>query len=189
MPVAASLPISSGTTTSSPFVRSGHRDCANIGMTTVWRCSHEQSNTATPQKKALQDRIRPQVSPPIRNTYNRQVQFYWAVQGGGSVSCCIEDAPTVFGSREVKARKKHTCIECGYEIQPGECYRYSSGLWDGSWSNHKQCCACYDLTESLSAVVCVSFHGLFEALSYWLDDDEKADSIREKHKQGRGVSA
>lgn len=61
--------------------------------------------------------------------------------------CYFDDAirPDVFEEDMIKARKSHTCCECGSEIRPGETYQRVKGLWDGSWSNHKTCLRCVKL--------------------------------------------
>ncbi|MHC1701784.1 MAG: hypothetical protein AB9900_12585 [Humidesulfovibrio sp.] len=43
------------------------------------------------------------------------------------------------------ARKAHKCGECRETIQPGEQYRYESGIWDGEPASFKTCLDCLDL--------------------------------------------
>lgn len=43
------------------------------------------------------------------------------------------------------ARKAHKCCECRDTIQPGEQYRYESGIWDGEPASFKTCLDCLDL--------------------------------------------
>lgn len=47
-------------------------------------------------------------------------------------------------STMVKARKQHTCCECGGSIEPEQQYRLVSGSWDGCMDSYKQCLPCVD---------------------------------------------
>ena len=57
---------------------------------------------------------------------------------------CIDadELPTVFHEKTVKARKPHTCIECGDTIPVGARYRRETGLWDGDWRQYDTCFRC-----------------------------------------------
>ena len=41
-----------------------------------------------------------------------------------------------------RARTAHACGECDRQIQPGERYRYDTGLYEGSWNCHCTCEHC-----------------------------------------------
>lgn len=58
---------------------------------------------------------------------------------------CDYDAPSVFSSKTVAARKPHRCDECPRVIQPGERYLYSFGVWDGYPSSHYTCSDCREI--------------------------------------------
>ena len=44
-----------------------------------------------------------------------------------------------------RARKEHTCTECGDRVPPGDLYEHVSGLWDGSWHRFKTCARCLNI--------------------------------------------
>lgn len=52
-----------------------------------------------------------------------------------------------------RARKPHSCIECGYKIQPGEPYRYACGHYDGDFWSASCCKACANLLDWVQAHV------------------------------------
>lgn len=60
---------------------------------------------------------------------------------------CDYDAPTVYTVRQPKARKAHTCDECGATINPGEIYEYVSGVWEGRFNTFSTCGLCLDLRQ------------------------------------------
>lgn len=66
--------------------------------------------------------------------------------------------PSVFCEKTRKARKQHTCCECGCDIKKGSEYNYISGIWDGCPDNYKQCFNCYDIFKMV-----IDNHGT------WLD--------------------
>lgn len=43
----------------------------------------------------------------------------------------VGDGPQVYRHRVVKARKPHTCVECGRQIEIGERYHYDFQVYDG----------------------------------------------------------
>lgn len=51
-----------------------------------------------------------------------------------------------------KARKQHTCVECGQQITKGETYLYHSGVWDGEPASFKQCRLCAETFEIMLTV-------------------------------------
>lgn len=56
--------------------------------------------------------------------------------------------PEVYSETPRRARKDHTCCECGKEIMQGETYIDISGLWEGEWDSFKMCDACNLLLHS-----------------------------------------
>lgn len=57
------------------------------------------------------------------------------------------DMPTAFKQKNRKARKQHKCCECHHEINIGEHYEYSSGIWDGEPSSYKTCASCVEVRD------------------------------------------
>ncbi len=58
---------------------------------------------------------------------------------------CDYDAPTVFRSSIVRAKKEHRCDECSALIRVGEQYQYVFGVWDGYPSSQYVCEHCRDI--------------------------------------------
>ena len=50
--------------------------------------------------------------------------------------------PSVLEERCRKARRRHTCVECGGVIDPGTLYWDIRGCWDGEWDHYRQCVPC-----------------------------------------------
>lgn len=67
------------------------------------------------------------------------------------ISCvCIEydyDGPEFVSVADRKARKVHTCGECGEPIPRGQRYEVATGKWDGDFSTHKTCTVCRAIRE------------------------------------------
>jgi len=63
-----------------------------------------------------------------------------------SCDCSIDsydyENPSTSREQWRKARKQHTCCECGLTIEPGEKYQYISGIWDGRPGSFKTCTPC-----------------------------------------------
>jgi hypothetical protein len=59
------------------------------------------------------------------------------------------EGPDVWSSKVRKARKEHKCYACRETIPVGARYRYSSGLWDGSWGDCKHCDGCWHVLDVL----------------------------------------
>lgn len=47
-----------------------------------------------------------------------------------------------FSAKVRKAKVAHKCYECHQPINPGDQYRYSSGIWGGEPLSFKQCLTC-----------------------------------------------
>jgi hypothetical protein len=61
---------------------------------------------------------------------------------------CDYEAPSVCSVRHIKsARKPHVCYECRAPILAGEPYEYTSGIWDGEFSDFHTCKLCAELRE------------------------------------------
>lgn len=71
-----------------------------------------------------------------------------------SIDCyCDYDAPSVFSSRMVKARKQHRCDECRRRISVGERYSYVFGVWDGYPDSFHVCAHCEEIRNFVSISV------------------------------------
>ncbi|GAB4059139.1 hypothetical protein GCM10028811_12420 [Uliginosibacterium sediminicola] len=52
-----------------------------------------------------------------------------------------------------RAKKEHSCSECGRAIDPGELYEHASGKWDGDVRAFKTCPRCLALKDWVDAHV------------------------------------
>ena len=81
------------------------------------------------------------------------------------MSCEIDndwgEYPGCFSAKNRKARKEHTCCECGETIPKGALYRYESGIWEGEPQDYKTCLDCISVRD---AFFCGSVFG-----SVWED--------------------
>lgn len=59
------------------------------------------------------------------------------------------DQPEAYTQNTVRARKKHTCNECGSIIQPGELYERFTGIWNGIPATFKTCIPCVNMRDDL----------------------------------------
>lgn len=65
-----------------------------------------------------------------------------------SCSCVYVEGEAIYQTIEdktVRARKCHTCCECGRQIRPGEKYHYFVGKLDMSRGIHKTCADCVSI--------------------------------------------
>lgn len=62
---------------------------------------------------------------------------------------CSYDAelPEFHLARMLRARKQHTCCECGETIEPGTYYEQVTGKWDGWIGTFKTCELCVRIRE------------------------------------------
>jgi hypothetical protein len=65
---------------------------------------------------------------------------------------CFYDgvSPAVHTVTSPKARKVHYCSECAVEIQIGEVYERSEGLWDGTFYTFKTCVRCQAVRNAVT---------------------------------------
>lgn len=61
----------------------------------------------------------------------------------------MSEYPQAFSTKTRTARKAHKCCECGDDINPGDKYQYSSGIWDGEAASYKQCLICWDIIQKV----------------------------------------
>ncbi len=90
----------------------------------------------------------------------------------------VDDPSDVWEEKEVRARKEHTCCECGKSINPGEQYGLAKSPFDGSWSTFRRCPACLILAEMVATMseACPLWGGLSEAVDY--ANEELAVGVR-----------
>jgi hypothetical protein len=55
---------------------------------------------------------------------------------------CDGDPADIYKERIIKARKIHTCSECGNDIERGDEYTQVKYLYDGEWTLEKWCEYC-----------------------------------------------
>jgi len=65
-----------------------------------------------------------------------------------------------------KARKPHKCYECGREIAKGSEYEKYTGVFDGSFFEHKTCMDCRNIRLGLSCNNSIEFGRLWEEIYY-----------------------
>jgi hypothetical protein len=77
------------------------------------------------------------------------------------------DPPEWFKSYSRKARKLHSCCECGAAIVPGDRYQYNVGKWGGIVEEFKTCLTC----AAIRADYCAPLGMLRETLQEFLGID------------------
>ncbi|MGF6559057.1 hypothetical protein [Erwinia aphidicola] len=80
----------------------------------------------------------------------------------------MSDAPSAFRQITRTARKAHKCCECRRVIEPDSKYQCSSGIWDGSAQDLKQCINCSLVANAAAGVSDEDEFPEFGALSDWL---------------------
>lgn len=90
--------------------------------------------------------------------------------------CDDLDPPRFHSERTYRARKKHTCCECGRAIAPGTEYVAVTGLWDGIVERFKICRHC-DAIRSLleSDDMCAPYTMLVECAAEYLNEQQFFD--------------
>ena len=88
-----------------------------------------------------------------------------------------DDVLTPLTTQDRVARKPHKCVECARVIDPGERYRFETGLFDGKIWTYKTCVHCLAVRD-----------WLWEHCGGFLFDMVKEDFLEHKDKQpGRAV--
>lgn len=74
---------------------------------------------------------------------------------------CDFDAPSVYVTTTVKAKKEHKCNECDRKIIKGQSYERTFGVWEGHVHVYKTCQRCTDLRDFVkSHIPCLCWmHG------------------------------
>jgi len=63
-------------------------------------------------------------------------------------SCSLDyEAPEIYRSKMVTARKPHTCCECREPIAPGDTYETVTSLFDGYWYTAQTCSICVRIRD------------------------------------------
>jgi hypothetical protein len=75
---------------------------------------------------------------------------------------CDFTQPEFFTSQIRKARKEHTCCECGSKINPGDNYYFYSGKWEDNISSYKTCNDCQELAKE--ALECYGLGEMYDSL-------------------------
>ena len=79
--------------------------------------------------------------------------------------CSCDEGQSIYWESWPKARKTHTCCECGSQIDPGEEYYRLSGIWDGKFSRFKMCLICKDVfSEAEAEFGCICLGQLWETV-------------------------
>lgn len=96
----------------------------------------------------------------------------------------MSDLPAVFRQYTRKAKKEHQCCECRRPIMPGSHYQYSSGIWDGSAHDYKQCLNCSLVFNSATDISDEYDFPCFTGLGEWLGNYfhqgyDRSQSIRD----------
>lgn len=88
---------------------------------------------------------------------------------------CDWDGPSVYGEKEVVARKEHRCVECSAPILKSEKHLRYSGRWDGNWDSGRQHLLCRDACVWVRDQLedrCLAFGELRE---WWSDRRSSSD--------------
>lgn len=64
-------------------------------------------------------------------------------------ACYDYDYPSNYKERNVKARKEHTCCECGETIKVGEVYQCATGIWSDEWRTYRTCMTCTHIRKDM----------------------------------------
>ena len=81
--------------------------------------------------------------------------------------CSCDEGPAIYWESWPKARKTHTCCECGSKIDPGEQYYRLSGVWEGQFSTFKMCMVCRKVLNEAEAEIddlCICLGELWETV-------------------------
>lgn len=118
-------------------------------------------------------------------------------------SCECDVYPKFCHVSHRRARKNHTCYECGHVIAPGEDYMHMFSIDDYCYTT-KLCERCDDLMEAFKGLgYCTLYGSLFEDYRDWLEEthplfDEdgepingytRASDIQQKHKNWKPGNA
>lgn len=63
------------------------------------------------------------------------------------ISPADDDPPSAFKEQVRRARKPHTCCECGETIPARAQYEHASGIWDGRPDVYKTCLSCVEIRD------------------------------------------
>ena len=92
----------------------------------------------------------------------------------GTCYCDYGEQPSVYEACMVqRARKAHSCYECGHQISAGEGYERVRALYDGRWDIVRTCSRCLDVrryVESHAPCFCWQHGSLL---------DDARDTLRE----------
>lgn len=69
------------------------------------------------------------------------------------------EAPSCITETVRTAKKAHKCCECGSVINPGDKYRYTSGVWNSQGQSFKQCLHCTKLFDGYRDFIKADYDG------------------------------
>ena len=79
--------------------------------------------------------------------------------------------PTVYSEATRKARKEHTCYECGSSIYIGVEHMVAEGLWDGKWKRFRWCLKCEELRQKILSISSDDEIPAFGDLHEWAEEE------------------
>lgn len=82
--------------------------------------------------------------------------------------CDIDGGPQAYKEVIRRARKPHTCHECGNVINKGDKYQVCSGIWDDTPASYNWCHDCTtkcDLFCSIEPGFCFTFGSLLRCIN------------------------
>ena len=90
---------------------------------------------------------------------------------------CDYETFSFYDARNVKARKEHTCCECGETIKPGDTYERAATVLHGVFRCYKTCLLCCLIRRDYCAAYTMLRETIWEGLGIdymgeWEDDDD-----------------
>lgn len=89
---------------------------------------------------------------------------------------CYYDGPmpSVFRTKEQKARREYRCLECNTLIPVGQTYVYIFGVWEGYADTFRLCKLCNDLRQRCD-LRCTCYGELEDALYWYTPESDGVD--------------
>jgi len=64
----------------------------------------------------------------------------------------MSEYPECYQEKSRRARKEHKCCECQSKINPGDRYKYISGVWNRRGQSFKLCLECHTIRGIVSSL-------------------------------------